>query len=78
MIHLKKLIMKKNVGNIDRAVRVLLAAVFITLFALGKIEGTLGIVLVVLGSVFALTSFVGFCPLYSLFGLSTCPVKKTN
>jgi hypothetical protein len=78
MIHLKKLIMKKNVGNIDRAVRLLLAAVFITLFALGKIEGTLGIVLVVLGSVFALTSFVGFCPLYSLFGLSTCPVKKTN
>jgi hypothetical protein len=78
MIHLKKLIMKKNVGNIDRAVRLLLAAVFITLFALGKIEGTLGIVLVVLGSVFALTSFIGFCPLYSLFGLSTCPVKKTN
>lgn len=70
--------MKKNVGNIDRAVRLLLAAVFITLFALGKIEGTLGIVLVVLGSVFALTSFVGFCPLYSIFGLSTCPVKKTN
>jgi hypothetical protein len=70
--------MKKNVGNIDRVVRLLLAAVFIALFALGKVEGTLGIVLVALGSIFALTAFVGFCPLYTIFGLSTCPVKKAS
>jgi len=70
--------MKKNVGNIDRVVRLLLAAVFIALFALGKVEGTLGIVLVALGGVFALTAFVGFCPLYTLFRLSTCPVKKAS
>lgn len=70
--------MKKNVGNIDRVVRLLLAAVFIALFALGKVEGTLGIVLVAIGSIFALTAFVGFCPLYTIFGLSTCPVKKAS
>ncbi|WP_094766821.1 YgaP family membrane protein [Pseudozobellia thermophila] len=36
------------------------------------VTGTLGIVLLVLAAVFLLTAFVGFCPLYLPFGLSTC------
>jgi hypothetical protein len=69
--------MKKNMGNADRIVRILLAAVFAYLYFGGIVTGTLGLVLVILGGVFVLTSLVNFCPLYSLFGISTCPVKKS-
>lgn len=67
--------MKKNMGNIDRAVRILLAAVFAALYFTGTVTGTLGLVLVILGGVFVLTSLVSFCPLYAIVGLSTCPTK---
>lgn len=67
--------MKKNMGNLDRAIRVLLAVVFAALYFTGTVSGTLGLVLVILGSVFVLTSLVSFCPLYSIVGLSTCPTK---
>ena len=70
-----KNIMKKNMGNLDRIIRILLAAVFAYLYFTGVITGTLGIVLLVLGGVFVLTSLVSFCPLYTLVGLSTCPTK---
>jgi len=68
--------MKKNMGSADRVIRIILAAVFAGLYFGGVVTGTLGIVLLILGAVFLLTSLVGFCPLYTLFGLSTCPVKR--
>jgi hypothetical protein len=68
--------MKKNMGSADRVIRVLLAAVFAVLYFTGTVTGTLGLVLVILGAVFLLTSLVSFCPLYTLVGLSTCPTKK--
>lgn len=68
--------MKKNVGNIDRILRVVLAAVFAYLYFSGTLTGTLGIILLVLGAVFLLTAAVGTCPIYSLVGLSTCPAEK--
>jgi fatty acid desaturase len=67
--------MKKNMGTADRIIRVLLAAVFAYLYFIGTVTGTLGIVLVVLGVVFVLTSLVSFCPLYTLVGMNTCPRK---
>jgi len=68
--------MKKNMGSADRVIRIVLAALFAGLYFGGVVTGTLGIVLLILGAVFLLTSLVGFCPLYTLFGLSTCPVKR--
>ncbi|MGB5189846.1 YgaP family membrane protein [Robiginitalea sp.] len=68
--------MKKNMGNTDRIVRFIIAAVIGVLYYTGTISGTLGIVLLVLAGVFVLTSFISFCPLYAPFGLSTCPAKK--
>ena len=59
-------------GNADRTIRILIAAVIATLFFTNVITGTLGIVLLVLAAVFVLTSLVSFCPLYAPFGLSTC------
>lgn len=70
--------MKKNMGNTDRIIRVILALVLAALYFTGTITGTLGIVLVVLGVVFVLTSLVSFCPLYTLVGLNTCPSTKTS
>ncbi len=64
-------------GNVDRFIRITLAVIVAVLFYTNVINGTLGIVLLVLAGVFVLTSFVGFCPLYALFGLNTCPIKKT-
>ena len=69
--------MKKNMGNSDRIIRFIIAAVIGVLYYTGTISGTLGIVLLVLAGVFVLTSFVSFCPLYVPFGISTCPSKKS-
>lgn len=68
--------MKKNMGSADRVIRVLLAAVFAVLYFTGTVTGTVGLVLVILGAVFVLTSLVSFCPLYTLVGLNTCATKK--
>lgn len=68
--------MKKNMGNIDKIVRILIALVIAVLFFTNIISGTLGIILLVLASVFVLTSLMSFCPLYSLVGISTCPKDK--
>ncbi|GAB4379485.1 MAG: hypothetical protein Kow0075_10110 [Salibacteraceae bacterium] len=70
--------MKKNMGITDRVIRTLLAIAFAVLYFTGIISGTLGIVLMVLAIVFLLTSFVSFCPLYTLFGISTCRVKGAD
>jgi hypothetical protein len=68
--------MKTNVGTIDKVIRIALAIVFAVLYFTGTVTGTLGIILLVLGGVFLLTSLMGTCPLYSMVGISTCPVKK--
>ncbi|MEQ8424224.1 MAG: DUF2892 domain-containing protein [Cyclobacteriaceae bacterium] len=70
--------MKKNMGNADRIIRIILALVFASLYFTGTIAGTLGLVLMVLAAVFALTSLVSFCPLYAIVGLNTCPAKKMS
>ena len=65
--------MKKNMGNTDRIIRVLLAVVFAALYFTGTVTGTFGTVLLVLGGVFIATSLISFCPLYTLVGMNTCP-----
>jgi len=67
--------MKKNMGNVDRAVRVVLAIIIAALYFTGTISGTLGIILLAFAGIFVLTSFVSFCPLYAPFGISTCKTK---
>lgn len=64
--------MKKNMGSLDKIIRIILAALFAVLYFMNVIPGTLGIVLMVLSAVLVLTSLVSFCPLYAPFGISTC------
>jgi len=63
--------MKKNMGTIDKVVRIIVALIIILLFVSNKIEGTTAIVLLVLSGIFIFTSFISFCPLYYPFGIST-------
>jgi hypothetical protein len=63
--------MKKNIGTIDKVVRILIAVAVAVLYFTHIISGTLGIVLLILAGVLVLTSLVGICPIYLPFGLST-------
>lgn len=68
--------MKKNMGGADRIIRFVVALVVIALYYFKIIDGTLAYVLLGLSGIFILTSFVSFCPLYTLFGLNTCKINK--
>ncbi len=68
--------MKKNVGNADKIVRILIALVLGALYFTGTVSGTLGYVALALGGIMVLTSAIGFCPIYAIVGLNTCPAKK--
>ena len=63
--------MKKNMGSADRIIRVVLAAVVAVLVSTGRLSGTAAWVLGIIGAIFVITSIVGTCPLYLLFGIST-------
>jgi len=65
-------------GSADRVIRILAAIVFAVLYFTGTVTGTWGIILLVFGAVFLVTSFVGFCPLYAILGMDTCPAKNTT
>ncbi|MCJ7757377.1 MAG: DUF2892 domain-containing protein [Gillisia sp.] len=70
--------MKKNMGNTDKIIRLIIVAGIAIFYFTGFITGTIGIVLLILAGVFLLTSLVGFCPLYTLFGMNTCPRKEAK
>jgi len=68
--------MKANMGTLDKVIRVILAVVAGLLVYYDVVEGVWSYILLTITAVFLLTSLVGFCPLYGLFGLNTCQVKK--
>lgn len=68
--------MKKNMGTADRVIRILLAVVFIFVYVLKAVTGTWGLVLLVAGIIFLITSFVSFCPLYAVFRINTTRQKQ--
>ncbi|HYN30072.1 MAG TPA: DUF2892 domain-containing protein [Dermatophilaceae bacterium] len=70
--------MKTNEGNTDRIIRVVLAVAAVGIaFAVG-LGSILGIVLLVVGGVLLVTAGTGFCPLYRVLGMSTCPVPASR
>jgi uncharacterized MAPEG superfamily protein len=70
--------MKRNLGNADRLIRVLLAVFFAVLFFNHLVTGVAGAVLIILAVVFLLTSMVGFCPLYAALGIKINASKKVH
>ena len=63
--------MKNNMGSTDKVIRLIAAAAIVLLYAFNIVSGVLGIVLIIVAAVFALTSFLSFCPLYTIFGASS-------
>lgn len=63
--------MKVNMGGIDRILRILVGVVLVALAATGQVGwwGWLGVVPLA-------TGFLRFCPLYTLLGINTCPLKR--
>ncbi len=64
---------RTNEGTVDRAVRVILGLALLSLVVVGP-QTMWGLV----GAVPLLTGLVGTCPIYSIFGISTCSIKKAN
>ncbi|QEM05993.1 DUF2892 domain-containing protein [Mucilaginibacter rubeus] len=67
--------MKKNMGTLDRSLRILAALAIAILYYTGVLSGTLAIILLALAAIFILTGFISFCPLYYPFKIST---RKTG
>lgn len=63
--------MKKNMGSIDKTIRIAIAVLIAVLYFTDVISGTLALVLGALALIFVLTSLVSFCPLYLPFGIKT-------
>jgi amino acid transporter len=63
--------MKKNMGTIDRVLRILAAAVIGALYVMGTIGGVAAIVLGIVAAMFVVTGFIGYCPGYVPLGIST-------
>lgn len=67
--------MKLNMGSADRTLRLIVASAIAVLYFTDQISGLAAVILGAFAVVFALTSFVGVCPLYLPLKLST---KKTE
>ena len=64
--------LNKNMGTLDRIIRVAIAVVIAALYFSGNLSGLAAVILGILAVIFVLTSIVSFCPLYLPIGLSTC------
>jgi Inner membrane protein YgaP-like, transmembrane domain len=68
--------MKKNMGSVDKVIRILIALVIVILYFTHAISGTLAVVLLIVAGIFVVTSLIGFCPIYFPFGINTGKKKE--
>jgi uncharacterized membrane protein YkgB len=69
--------MKKNMGVVDKVIRLVVVAIIAALYFAGQITGTAAIILGIVAVAFLVTSIIGWCPTYALFGISTKKADKT-
>lgn len=70
--------MKKNMGTVDRAVRLIVVVIIAALYFTGQISGTAAIILGIIAVAFLVTSIIGWCPAYLPLGLSTKGESKSE
>ena len=70
--------MKKNVGTLDQKIRFIVGLLFLILFFSNTVKGNWGLALVIVGGILVLTSVIKICPVYSIFGVSTCAISKIS
>ena len=66
---------EKNVGMIDRIVRILIGIAFLAGFALNMVASPLSYLVALVGLVLLVTGIIGTCPAYSIMGISTMSKK---
>lgn len=66
----------KNMGGTDKLIRLVIAILAAVLVYFEMVTDTFAYILLTLAAVFVLTSLVGFCPLYGVFGINTCRKRK--
>jgi hypothetical protein len=68
--------MKKNVGLVDKGIRIVFAAIIVAVILMNVLTGTSATIAIVIAGLLLLTSALGICPLYSALKIST--LKKRN
>ena len=68
--------MKRNVGKIDKIIRILIAAVLVTLYFTDIVTGTIGIIFLVTAGIALGTALINQCLLYRLVGINSCKTSK--
>lgn len=68
--------MKKNVGSIDKVARLIIAVIAVYVAYIGIVASPWDYVLYAVAGIMVITSLMGSCPLFSIFGINTCKVKK--
>jgi glucose uptake protein GlcU len=69
--------MKRNMGSIDRGIRIIAAVLIGILYLANQITGTAAIILGIIAVIFLLTSFISFCPIYVPLKISTKKGQKS-
>jgi len=70
--------MKTNVGYIDKLVRILLAAVALVVYFTHVVSGGFAVTLLIVAAIFFITTFLNFCPIWYVLGISTKKKKYIN
>lgn len=70
--------MKKNMGTLDKTLRILAAIVIAILYFTDVISGTVAIILGIIAIAFIVTSLVGYCPAYTPLKISTTKSEEAK
>lgn len=62
----------KNMGSLDRVLRIVVALVLAYLAVTGVVTGGIAVGAWIVAAIFLVTSLIGFCPAYRLIGVDTC------
>ncbi len=72
------MIMKRNLSNLDKVIRILAAIVIAVLYFTHRISGTTALVLGIIALALVITSFINFCPIYWSIGISSFQRRKSR
>lgn len=67
--------MVRNIGGADKITRLVIAAAIAVLYFTNVINGTSGLILLIIAIILVITTFTGYCLLYKLLGVDTCSRK---
>lgn len=68
--------MKTNESGVDRGIRIVLAVVLGILIAAKVVTGSFAVIAGIVAAIAGITGIIGFCAIYAILGISTCPVTS--